>query len=1130
MSVGHGGQTGQFSTRRWRLRVGPVFYFGFCFVVVVLAYDLVVLHRFASVPTVLSGLALAALTVAVAAASREIRRFESKLQRQADELEKLAAVARRTTNAVIITDAQRRITWVNEGFTRLTGYTYEDALGNTPGRLLQCARTAGETISAMSAAFAAGKGFRGEILNRAKDGREYWVDVDIQPLHDAEGRLVGFMAIESDITERLALEQQLHEQAERTELALAGGNIGMWDWEVATDALTVDSRWASFVGETIDSVGRDTKAWSARVHPDDLPHCYELLQQHFQHGAPYQGVQFRMRHRDGGWRWIRASGKLVSWDVDGKPKRMVGVQSDATEQITAENRIGEAKQRMELALQAGEMALWEWDLDTGRFSFDKRWAQMLGEDRKDLLQDASTLLTRVHPDDLESLERSIERHLRGEASHVSAQLRFRHKDRSWRWVRIVGKSNSGSASTECGSLVGIQMDVHDQVSAQEELARREALLANTARMAGVGGWELDLQTMQLHWSDQVREIHAVPEGFLPTVEQAIDFYEPAYRAVVTQALDRAIETGESFDIECQFRTAKGSLRWVRSFCEPVCQGGKVVRLSGVFQDITEQRSQRAALKESNQALEDAQAIACMGNWSFDIQSGQVQWSKQLFEIYQWPVERGAPDYETVLSHYTPKSAEILDQAVQRAMTKGRPYAMTLERANASNGIRYVAVDGRARLDEHGHIVGLFGTVRNVTAEVEREAALRDAQVRSDDANRSKTEFLANMSHEIRTPMSAILGFADLLEDPDLTDRQRTEHVRTIKRNGEHLLAIINDILDISKIEAGRMLVEKIDVRPLDILRSVASLMRVKAEAKGIELKTVCETPVPASIQTDPTRLRQILVNLLGNAIKFTDTGNVTVALSFHGRPSDGQIRYEVRDSGIGMTQEQIEHCFTAFTQADASVTRRFGGTGLGLRISKRLAEMLGGDIAVRSEPAAGSTFTLSIDAGDTANVDLLSADELAPSADEPRRDQITDDAHALDGLRILLMEDGPDNMRLISTHLRRCGARVTTARNGVQGLQRMTTEGNVKGPLIDPAPFDLVLTDMQMPELDGYTTVRILRAKGCTLSIVALTAHAMAGDERRCLDAGCDAYAAKPVSRRDLIGVILNTLNHRKSA
>ncbi|MFI4882918.1 MAG: PAS domain-containing protein, partial [Phycisphaerales bacterium JB064] len=842
----------------------------------------------------------------------------------------------------------------------------------------------------------------------------------------------------------------------------------------------------------------------------------------------YQDVRFRMRHRDGTWRWIRASGKAVAWNAKGKPTRMVGTHTDVTDTITGEVRLNEANQRMELALQAGQMGVWDWNLETGEFNCDHRWADILGETVDNLLPDASTAMSRVHQEDQEDLELAIQRHLDGEESHINAQCRMRHRNGSWRWVRIFGKLTTQSPTQEGSRLVGIQVDVHDQVVAQERLTRRESLLANTIRMAGIGGWELDLITMQLLWSDQVRAIHEVPEDYEPKVETAIDFYEDEYREQIAESVRRAMEFGQPYDIECRFVTAKGNRRWVRSVGEPVYSDGEIVRLVGAFQDITDQQSQRDALQSANEELEAAQSIARMGSWTFDPQTQAVEWSRQMYELFDRNPADGPLTYDEVMAEFAPHNAERLHKAVVAAAEHGTAYSITLPRLKPKGAARILLLEGRAKTDEDGKVVGLYGTTRDVTSEVEREAALREAQLRAEDANRSKTEFLANMSHEIRTPMTAILGFADLLEDPQLDGSQKAEHVATIKRNGEHLLTIINDILDISKIEAGRMVVEKLDASPHDILRGVSRLMRVKADAKGLGLELHCKTPVPNRIHTDPTRLRQILVNLIGNAIKFSERGRVVVSLSFTPNGQGGLVNYEVSDTGIGMTPEQIDNCFTAFTQADATMARRFGGTGLGLRISKRLAEMLGGDISVTSTPGRGSSFTVSVDAGDVRQAEVVEPGPIAMDVVEiPSAEQPVEPA-ALQGLRILLMEDGIDNLRLITMHLKRSGANVTTARDGAQGIAHLTTNGKLEGPLLSEIPFDIILTDMQMPELDGYSAVRWLRAKGCTLPIVALTAHAMSGDKQRCFDAGCDAYATKPITRTTLVNVILEAMEVKK--
>ncbi|MBS0196204.1 MAG: response regulator [Planctomycetes bacterium] len=408
-------------------------------------------------------------------------------------------------------------------------------------------------------------------------------------------------------------------------------------------------------------------------------------------------------------------------------------------------------------------------------------------------------------------------------------------------------------------------------------------------------------------------------------------------------------------------------------------------------------------------------------------------------------------------------------------------------------------------------------LREQTLAAERLAGLARA------ANEAKSEFLANMSHEIRTPMSAILGYADLLAEnggENASSKDRLEYIDIIRRNGEHLLGIINDVLDISKIEAGKMPVERVDVDARRILLDVESLMNVKAKAKGISLSIEQETALPATIRSDPVRLRQILINLVGNAIKFTEKGGVTVRAALVASPGMGPVmRVSVSDSGIGLTSEQAGRLFAAFEQADSSTTRRFGGTGLGLRISRTLARMLGGDVTVTSEPGKGSVFTTTVATGPLEGVALLEPGALRVAASEASQTRESEKAVSLTGVRIYLAEDGPENQRLISFHLRRAGAEVSVFHNGRSLLEAMTTDRSVRGPLLDPPPCDVVITDIQMPEMDGYVLAQLLRNKGWARSIIALTAHAMEGDSAACFKAGCDTYASKPIDKLRLIRI-----------
>ncbi|MBI1249765.1 response regulator [bacterium] len=420
-------------------------------------------------------------------------------------------------------------------------------------------------------------------------------------------------------------------------------------------------------------------------------------------------------------------------------------------------------------------------------------------------------------------------------------------------------------------------------------------------------------------------------------------------------------------------------------------------------------------------------------------------------------------------------------------------------------------------------VAVLNVLRDVTQQRKTEAELNDSRTKAEESNRIKSEFLANMSHEIRTPMTAILGYTDLLAErlKEIDgDPEQLEFIQTIRRNGEHLLAIINDILDLSKIEAGKMTVEMVPMRVGDLIREVMDLMEVKAAAKGLPLDTIFETKIPMVINSDPIRMRQILVNLVGNAIKFTEIGRVRLRVSFV--DSDKSLRLSVEDSGIGMTQGQINNLFQAFVQADNSTARRFGGTGLGLRISKRLAEMLGGDISVTSEPGTGSVFCLSVEIKEELDGNWISPQNAQSKPEKKMEEKKAKSLSAglLKGMKVLLAEDGPDNVRLISFHLRKAGAEVSTVENGKLAIEKLTVDGTVEGNLQYPPPFDVLLTDMQMPVMDGYEEARLLREKGCQLPIIALTAHAMAGDADKCLEAGCTAYTTKPIDRTRLIELV----------
>jgi len=417
-------------------------------------------------------------------------------------------------------------------------------------------------------------------------------------------------------------------------------------------------------------------------------------------------------------------------------------------------------------------------------------------------------------------------------------------------------------------------------------------------------------------------------------------------------------------------------------------------------------------------------------------------------------------------------------------------------------------------DEVGQLAESFNKLSGQLLALEERQVLTDAlseaKEKAEAANLAKSAFLANMSHEIRTPLTAILGYGDILRDEQIDAERRIQAIDTINTAGKHLLAIINDVLDLSKIEAEKMVVEKIDTPLIGIVREVESLMRSRAVGKGVRFETAMTCAMPDRIMSDPTRLRQILMNLAGNAIKFTEIGEVSITLSTRQLDDNQRLVIEVKDTGIGLTPEQADRLFQAFGQANETVTRKHGGTGLGLTISRRLAGLMGGTVTLaHTKLGEGSCFEIDLPlepAEEAKWVDQL--DVVNPAGSVRKVEQ--EKPLSLTG-RILLAEDGPDNQRLISFHLRKAGATVEIADNGRIALEMIEKSEEVG------EPYDLLLTDMQMPEMDGYTLAGTLRGRGSKLPIVALTAHAMAEDRAKCEAAGCDDYASKPIDRALLI-------------
>ena len=572
--------------------------------------------------------------------------------------------------------------------------------------------------------------------------------------------------------------------------------------------------------------------------------------------------------------------------------------------------------------------------------------------------------------------------------------------------------------------------------------------------------------------------------------------------------------------------------------------GSMADLLSLALETRARNEAEAAGRESEQRFRSLVEQAADGLYVHDVEGRIVDVNQracqslgynreELLAMHVWDVE-SAVSRETLLDawgHLVPGVPRTLDGVHRRKDGTQYPVEVRLGSVESS-GHRFVLAlardvsdrkEAERALKEHHKLVEAANCelkekqaalqqqadelMRLYDAATRYSAELAEATAAAEAANRAKSDFLANMSHEIRTPMTAILGYTDVLAESPISEDQKKHAIETLRRNGRHLLTLVNDILDISKMEAGKLDLDLGSCHVGDVVSDAVELLRPAADRKGLAIKARVIDRIPAAIVTDTMRLRQALVNLIGNAVKFSGQGDVEIALECDAEAET--LTFHVIDHGLGISPEQLRTLFQPFTQADMSMTRRFGGTGLGLAITRRIAQLLGGDVVVSSEQGSGSTFSLTVATGSLSDATWGRSLNVRPTD----REVDVPNARAVARLddRVLLVEDGEDNQRLITHFLEHAGAHVSVAENGQVGLD------TALAAWYEARPFSVILMDMQMPVMDGYTATRRLREAGYDGQIIALTAHAMSGEEQRCLAAGCDHYMTKPVDRHALL-------------
>ncbi len=853
-----------------------------------------------------------------------------------------------------------------------------------------------------------------------------------------------------------------------------------------------------------------------------------------------------------------ADASISKWKTDDEITLTV-ILRDITEEKRIEAELKDNQERWELASRGSNDGIWDWNMRTNQVFFSDRWKEMRGYAADEISNDLSHWSNSIHPEDFEQVQTRLQDHLGGKTPFFSVEYRVRRKDGTYMWILDCGQA-LWDQNGHVIRMAGSETDITKRKQSETELRKSQSLLAEAQRVARIGSWDFNLITQKITWTEELFHIFnrdsTLPE---PNYEENLEIYHVDDRQKLHEAAQRAMITGESYHLTLRVPLIDGSLLYIEAIGQAKIIDGKVVRLYGTCQDITERIQVDMALKrELNKALllknltdkirqtlnphEVLQTAVQQISQAFGVNRCLIHaYITEPFISVPIVAEYLSGNYESMLHVHIPAIGNphiesLLAEEV--AIASHNVYADPLLKSAASIchqvSLKSMLAVGTFYQGKPNGIIGLHqcDRYRNWTKEeiemietvaaqlgiaiaqaqlLEREKnrrkelarqniALARSQQEAEAASKAKSEFLANMSHEIRTPMNAVLGFTELLE-PIITDSPAKEYIEAISSSGKTLLALINDILDLSKIEAGKLQIyfEPVDLQLL--IREIEMIFSHKAISKGLKLETKIDSRVPAAIQIDEVRLRQILLNIVGNAIKFTDQGYVKIRVHLCPYRIAGLektcLEIVVEDTGIGIDPSDQERIFAAFTQSNSQSNRKYGGTGLGLTITQRLVEMMGGTIELQSQLGKGSKFCFRF-------CQLETIDNLP--VDLPVIDQ-DDNLEQLLKATILVVDDVPSNLDLIAGYFVQTSHQIIFAQDGNQAI-----------PLAETYLPDVILLDLRMPNMDGQETAQILKQnpKLQDIPIIVMTASSLQSDEIE-LQQLCQGFLRKPVSRRELV-------------
>lgn len=997
------------------------------------------------------------------------------------------------------TNAQGEAEFFNSRWYEYTGQTREIALRMGWQSAIH-PQDIDELMQLWNFALKNGTQYRSTFRLRKHDGSFRWFTATGVANKAETGKIVSWFGTCVDI----------HDQKEQVDiLAESGQNfktiietIPQYIWRTNADGSAdyFSERFCQFVGYPLSQmIGW---GWSQIIHTKDRQRVIDLWNERQKQRKPLS-VDFRIGvGNKGDFHWVRWEGNPY-FNSDGQLIKYYCTWTDIHERILAEQAYQDSVLLFQTMANSAPVLVWIADINKSRTWFNKAWIAFTGMKMESSL--GSLWTNFVHPEDLDLYLNTYNQHY-AEQTPFQLEYRLKSADGSYRWINARGVPLF-SENGDFEGFIGACLDIDEQKRLSDALKSSEAHFRTLVDHSPAVMWITNKKSECTYLSQQWYEITG------RTQEQDLGFgwvenCHPEDKKEVEQAFFTAVEARGKISIRYRLRYKDGSYRWaIDSGLPLISDSGEFLGYIGTVVDIHDQIESEQKLTNLSDRFNRSIAATDLGVWYCDLPFDELIWNKEVKRHFFMPQDKKIT-INDFYAHIHPDDLERTRLAIQDSIDNRAPYDILYRTIdpNDSSKLHWIKAIGWTDYNKEGKPIRFDGITLDVTEDHFRQQELRRAKEEADHAkhvaetaNESKTRFLANMSHEIRTPLSAIVGFSDLLRSRISNDMEANVYIERISRNSSQLSRLIDELLDLSKIEADKL---EIDAAAIDIdavIEDVKSAMMLKAEEKGIELQFLWKSPKPQRVITDPMRLSQILINMVGNAVKFTEKGVVSVELSV----MDDKLIVKVSDTGIGLTPQQQTRIFEPFMQADSSITRKYGGTGLGLALSKKLAVLLGGNIHLeRSALGEGTVFVIEIAIGhkmpiDSIAIETSSGDDFGPET--------------LRGRSILVVDDSPDNRAIVGLFLKGIGASIVEAANGLEGYELALRQH-----------FDLVLMDIQMPVMDGYQAMQKLSASGYQKPVAALTAHAFKEEKERCIAAGFTGYITKPINRTTLLKGVCN--------